>query len=1304
MTLDGIINQTNFEAENGSLINRTISGLIDGIHYWNITCEDNASNINTSLTRNFTVDTPPSIVLGNPVNDSWSSTGNITFFYTPYDAVGIANCSLIIDGITNVTNNTIYNNSINNFTVYNLEGGTHTWAVNCTDPSGNAGTSSLKVFNVDKTKPSITLNFPGPGSIVNTSTINFNFTVIDDLSDQLQCNITIDNIVNNTSPITADNNAPKNYPISGIGDGLHYWNITCWDNANNTNISLTRNFTIISPPSINLLEPVQNYWDNVGNISFVYYVSDNTGLSNCSLIINNEFNQTNQTRIINNENNTINLTNMPEGTYNWSINCSDTNGNIGNSSLWVFYVDKTKPTIDLSAPPNESTIEVSSLDFNFTVEDNMAVNLTCNLTIDGNVDDLNSNIVVANGLLKTHTIYDIEDGDHNWSVTCWDNASNINTSANWTFTSLVPPIITLNSPADGIWNSTNNITFYYNVSDASGVESCSLFIDGKLNMTNESAIVNNAENNFTVYYIPSGMHNWSINCTDLTSIEGNSSTRTFYLDTTKPSITLNFPGPGSIVNTSTINFNFTVIDDLSDQLQCNITIDNIVNNTSPIIVDNNTPEIHIISGMRDGLHYWNVTCWDNANNTNISLTRNFTIQAAPSVSLVSPINGHWNNTGDTNFIYYVTDNNGIANCSLIINNEFNQTNQTRITNNDNNTISLNNMPEGTYNWSVNCTDLDGNTANSLERILYIDTTQPSITINSPNEGNISETSFVEFNFTVEDNMASTLLCDLTINGSINNTSPIVVQNNIPKTYNVSGFTDGLFYWNITCEDNASNINTSLTRNFTIAESPTILLGNPENNTWLNNNTVSFFFTPSDNSGQIENCTLILDNQVNQSNLTILAGQENNITIYDLADGKYSWTINCSDPSGNSNENKSQKLLYVDTTGPAMTLHFPDGILPLNYDDVTFNWTAVDNIATNMTCNITLDGIINVSNIPIINDSIANVTIINLTLGSHEWNVTCWDTLNNTNTSETITFNINSPDLTLNASEIMFNNTNPEEGHNITINATIYNIGGIAATNFVVRFFDGQISDGTQIGDNITIPFLENAKNITVNVTWIATLGLHNISVVVDAFDNVTELNESNNIASNNITISSWHTVYGRTSGSLSIQSLTNFTVFSWFVSNESSGNVFAVDYDSSISWDNLTAIGVDINGGLQMDDYDEIDNVLGVENYTDSVNRTFTQGGLPRNKSSFVVFSKTITNVSIVNSTNTSNFITGLLWDSSDSGNEFDTTQDLIIITKINSNKQGAYGIYDFEMRVPSQLKKYITDDQSSVALYVELK
>ena len=118
-----------------------------------------------------------------------------------------------------------------------------------------------------------------------------------------------------------------------------------------------------------------------------------------------------------------------------------------------------------------------------------------------------------------------------------------------------------------------------------------------------------------------------------------------------------------------------------------------------------------------------------------------------------------------------------------------------------------------------------------------------------------------------------------------------------------------------------------------------------------------------------------------------------------------------------------------------------------------------------------------------------------------------------------------PELTLSTDDITFSNPTPTVGENITINATIHNIGNANATNVTVQFFD----DGTQIGSNQTISSISAGGAGTTQVNWTATYGSHNISVVVDPYNVIAENNEANNIAYKLITIgdfSAWQ--YNRT--------------------------------------------------------------------------------------------------------------------------------------------------------------------------------
>lgn len=170
---------------------------------------------------------------------------------------------------------------------------------------------------------------------------------------------------------------------------------------------------------------------------------------------------------------------------------------------------------------------------------------------------------------------------------------------------------------------------------------------------------------------------------------------------------------------------------------------------------------------------------------------------------------------------------------------------------------------------------------------------------------------------------------------------------------------------------------------------------------------------------------------------------------------------------------------------------------------------------------------------------------------------------------------------------------------------------------------------------------------------------------------------------------------------------TNFaanTQYDWV--SQANGNVLISDVDSIVSYTCLVALGRNTTGGIAANDFTELDTILGSTTFNDSVQVFWaTDASTPKQTISITAFNNLITDIPFINSTNSSNFITGILWDSSDDTNgEFDPIEqeDIVFIIPINDNQQGGYGIYDFEGKYPGLLREYegATDE---VSHYVEL-
>jgi hypothetical protein len=110
----------------------------------------------------------------------------------------------------------------------------------------------------------------------------------------------------------------------------------------------------------------------------------------------------------------------------------------------------------------------------------------------------------------------------------------------------------------------------------------------------------------------------------------------------------------------------------------------------------------------------------------------------------------------------------------------------------------------------------------------------------------------------------------------------------------------------------------------------------------------------------------------------------------------------------------------------------------------------------------------------------------------------------------------SVDLTVNEGDIEFDPSAPYEGEDVKLSATVHNEGLTDVYPLSVKFFDGDPdSGGTQIDSQQKIPYiLIHGESATVSVTWDTTgkAGYHDIYVVADYNDIISETNEDNNKA------------------------------------------------------------------------------------------------------------------------------------------------------------------------------------------------
>ncbi|MBS3165027.1 fibronectin type III domain-containing protein [Candidatus Woesearchaeota archaeon] len=125
------------------------------------------------------------------------------------------------------------------------------------------------------------------------------------------------------------------------------------------------------------------------------------------------------------------------------------------------------------------------------------------------------------------------------------------------------------------------------------------------------------------------------------------------------------------------------------------------------------------------------------------------------------------------------------------------------------------MNPGLFNITVVYRQSENYSRSALTYFLLVnDTTPPGITLNAPEQNFNTSSGTITFNWSANDNGVNYQLCNLTIDGSVNQ-SGLNLTNGSFLNITLSGIGSGTHAWNITCWDAALNANTSATRVFTV---------------------------------------------------------------------------------------------------------------------------------------------------------------------------------------------------------------------------------------------------------------------------------------------------------------------------------------------------------------------------------------------------------------------------------------------------------------------------------------------------------
>jgi len=480
--------------------------------------------------------------------------------------------------------------------------------------------------------------------------------------------------------------------------------------------------------------------------------------------------------------------------------------------------------------------------------------------------------------------------------------------------------------------------------------------------------------------------------------------------------------------------------------------------------------------------------------------------------------------------------------------------------------------------------------------------------------------------------------------------------------------------------------------------PIIHLRSPADKSWSRISKNYFVFNVTDSS-PVLNCSIFNEGKYNYTNVSIKKNVDQSFQL-SLSDSNHSWHIRCFDNSTSHNmRNSEDRLLRIDTIKPQVLSIIPVDSFDIANHTIKFTFNVTD---ANVIANCSL-----VVNKTVVNHSYGVArgafSFMSTTLlhGRYYWQVNCTDQAGNSAGSPLRKLNATYPDLMLSDNDIIFAARRPVEGEAQEIIVTVHNIGDANASGVVVKFYQD-----SKAFYNASV-FVKAKSSVDVSGSWIAKVGIHKISVELDPPSQtggiIPEINETNNRGNITIYIPSFQIFYGSLLGELLLDINDNSSIVKWANLSNLLGNIYIADSDSSISWPHLTALGQDTNKMTRMVDFALVDKALNLTGLNDSINRTYTLNGAIRTTQSFMIYDANISAVPIIDSTNSSKFVTGLLWDSSDGLNHYNGSQDLVFVGSVGHNG-GFYGKYDYEVRIPGNLRRYKSpNNYDTVTFYTEI-
>jgi len=595
------------------------------------------------------------------------------------------------------------------------------------------------------------------------------------------------------------------FDTTTIADDVYNITINATDFAGNQNVTNISQITIDNnPPNTSIVTPLANA--NISGNLFINASVNETGgvtvayanvtiynsTSNISTIIPMSLGAGTTTSGYWNA--TIDTTTFipRDGVYNISVNATNSNGLLNISANVSITIDNTPTNVSIASPAsgttqsgsiliNASVNDTTSKVFNTTFRLTTATGSTVTDWLDATLGAGNIEIGWWNTTFDTTTIGDAE---YNITINATDFAGNQNVTNISTITidntapnnTIVIPLANANISGNLFVNASVNETGgvtvdYVNVTIYNSTSNVTNLIPMSLGAGTTTTGYWNATIDTTTLIPRDGVYNISVNATNVNGLANTSINTSVIIDNTPPNVSIDVPTggiqSGSILINASVNDTLTQVFNatfrlessdgtVTDWLDATLSAGDIAVGWWDVTFDTTT--------IADDVYNITINATDFAGNQNVTNISTITIDnTAPNNTIVIPlananisgnlfVNASVNETGTVTVDYVnATLYNSTSNVTNLIPMSLGAgTTTTGYWNATIDTTTL--IPrDGTYNISINATNVNGLANTSINTSVIIDNTPPNISIITPATGTTKSGSIL-INASVNDTL------------------------------------------------------------------------------------------------------------------------------------------------------------------------------------------------------------------------------------------------------------------------------------------------------------------------------------------------------------------------------------------------------------------------------------------------------------------------------------------------------------------------------------------------------------------------